>query len=436
MAVLWLIIYPLVAGLAILQAVLIAVQTWEHRRYARRRLSEIHLSRPSGRALLVIPCRGSDTGLEDNLCPLLEQDYGDYEVRFVVESVDDPACQQIQRVMAEHPQVPSQLVVAGQADACGQKVHNLLAATADLSPEIEYLAFVDSDARPQRHWLRSLVSHLELPHVAATTGYRWFVPVRRSLVNHLLYGINCNSAILMAARVHHLVWGGSWAIRRETFEAIGLRAAWEGTLSDDLVASRLLEGTRRRVVFEPACMVASPLNMSLRTMFGFVRRQYTIARCYVFAWWAFALAAVTFANLALLGCLAALLHGLATGTPPVWVAAAVCAAIYGVNVYRGLLRRDLAILYFPHRFVSVGKASRFDTWGAPLVGMVNWLALIASTVGRRVTWRGITYRLLRGGKVGLLSRRDEPPSENEDPLEESLKSLPLNRPMIRFRKAS
>lgn len=435
MAAFWLVIYLVVAILAIVQAVLIVAQTWEHRRYARRRLSEIDLSRPTGRALLIIPCRGNDTGLEDNLCPLLEQDYGDYEVRFVVESADDPACRPIRQVMAEHPEIASQLIVAGQADACGQKVHNLLAATADLPPEIKYLAFVDSDARPKRHWLRSLLSHLWQDDVAATTGYRWFIPVRASWVNHLLYGINCNSAILLAAKVHHFVWGGSWALKREMFEQIGLRAAWQGTLSDDMIASTLLVHTKRRVVFEPACMVASPLNMSLRTMFGFVRRQYIITRWYVPLWWAFALAAATFANLAMLVSLVALACAVMAGNPPVWMAAAVCAVLYGVNVYRGLLRRSLALLYFPQRFVAVGKASRFDIWASPLVTVFNWLALVASMFGRHVTWRGITYRLLRDGKVRLLGRKDEPSSENDDPAEESLKSSPPTRPMIRYRQA-
>ena len=38
----------------------------------------------------------------------------------------------------------------------------------------------------------------------------------------------------------YMVWGGSWAIRRDIFDQIGLHRAWEGTLSDDLVASREL----------------------------------------------------------------------------------------------------------------------------------------------------------------------------------------------------
>ena len=68
------------------------------------------------------------------------------------------------------------LVVAGRAAASGQKVHNLLAATADLAAEIRALVFVDSDARPRRQWLRLAMARLAEPGVAAATGYRWFVP--------------------------------------------------------------------------------------------------------------------------------------------------------------------------------------------------------------------------------------------------------------------
>jgi len=431
----WLILYWLLAALAILQAALIALQTWEHRRYARRRLSELRLCRASGRALVVVPCRGHDIGLEDNLSTLLEQDYDDYLVRFVVESLDDPACEAIRRVMREHSRVRCELIVAGGAEQCGQKVHNLLAATSELPPEVRYLAFVDSDARPQRHWLRALLGQLELGDVGAATGYRWFVPVRPSLANHLVYSINCNSAIMMAAKVHHFVWGGSWAMRREVFESIGLRQAWQGTLSDDLVVGRLLKRAGHRVVFEPACMVASPVNLRFGPMLRFIRRQYVIARWYVPRWWAFALAAVLSTNLAMFGCLAGLASALATGSPPVWGAAAVCAALYGVTVYRGLLRRDLALCYFPSQFVALGKAARFDTWASPLANLVHAIVLVSSAVGRSVTWRGISYRLLSGGKVRLTRRREESSYENERAAEETLKALTLPGPLIRYRKA-
>jgi len=403
----WLVVYPAVAGLAILQATLIVVQTWEHRRYARRRLGEVPHAKPSGRALLVIPCRGSEVGLEEHLSTLLNQDYGDYQVRFVVESDDDPACEPIRRVMAAHPAVRAELIVAGQAALEGQKVHNLRAATADVPPEVKYLAFADSDARLRPHWLRVLLGQLHRPEVGATTGYRWFIPLRPSLADHLVYSINSSTAVWLAAKVHHMVWGGSWAMRRELFESVGLRQAWEGTLSDDLVAARQLSQSGRRVIFEPGCIVESPSRMTFAEMFRFVRRQYLIGRLYAPAWWAFAVAALTFANVALLLNVAALAAALLTGTPPVWLAAGMLAGLLAVHVFRGRLRRDLALLYFPDRAHAMQTALRWDTWGAPLVGLFNWLAMLAAAFGQHVAWRGIHYRLRPGGRVRALWRDEE-----------------------------
>ena len=52
--------------------------------------------------------------------------------------------------MADSRRVSVRLLVAGKATATGQKVHNLLAGTAELPREVEILAFVDSDVRPIR----------------------------------------------------------------------------------------------------------------------------------------------------------------------------------------------------------------------------------------------------------------------------------------------
>ena len=51
-------------------------------------------------------------------------------------------------------------------------------------------------------------------------------------------------------------------------------------------------------------------------------------------------------------------------------------------------------------------ACRFDLWSGPLVGLFTWAMLVSSLVGSRITWRGIVYRLLRGGKIQILSRAE------------------------------
>ena len=406
----WLLtVYLVASALAITQAALIVLQTWEHHRFARGRLRHLRYSGQVGRVALVVPCKGSDVGLEKNLRSLFRQDYLDYEVRFVVESSADPAYPVIRRLMAQYPEVSSRIVAAGRAHRCGQKVHNLRVATADLGEEIRYVAFADSDARLRRQWLRALVSRLDRPGIGAATGYRWYVPVRSSLANHLVYSLNSNIAVFLGSRSPTVVWGGSWAIRRDTFESLGLREAWTGTISDDLVASRLLQQAGLRVLFEPACMVASPMDMTLGELFWFVRRQYVMGRFYLPQWWALVVLAITFSNLVFLASVGAAAWCLAQGSAWTWLPGGVCTILYGISMLGGLFRQDLARTYLPRLQGTLRKARHFEIWSGPWVGLLNWIELIGSMLGREITWRGIGYRLAPGGRVEAIFRQDDTP---------------------------
>ncbi|MBI2823704.1 MAG: glycosyltransferase [Planctomycetia bacterium] len=409
-----LIVWLVLAGGALVQAFLLGLQTYEHRRFARSRRRHAREEPMMNRVLLVAPCKGVEWGLADNLRPLLAQDYPNYEVAFVVESADDPACATIRRLMAAERRVPVKLLVAGKATDTGQKIHNLLAATADLPFNVEIIAFVDSDARPHPGWLRLLVQRLDDPRAAAATGYRWFVPVRPSLAAYIQYSINACAAIIYRRDARGLVWGGSWAIRRDKFEASGLREAWRGTLSDDLMASRVLRAKRMPVTFEPACMLPSPLELDLRQMLEFLRRQYVIGKTYTLRNWCIGFAAIVSSALAFWGSLIAAWYGVATGAAWTWMPVAFCAAWYALNVVRGYLRQSTAREYLPERFPALESACRFDTYASPLVALVNAGVMLAALVGRQITWRGNTYRLYQGGRIRLLSTAGAPPQLPEN----------------------
>jgi cellulose synthase/poly-beta-1,6-N-acetylglucosamine synthase-like glycosyltransferase len=177
----WLTIPAALAGLALLESFLLSCQSWEHRRFTRNRLrprlnpdlgeNTSLVNGVNQRAVLFAPCKGIDVGFKENLRPLFCQDYDDYELVFIVESDHDPACSVIRKLIAEHTHVDCRLLVAGQASDTGQKVHNLRAATRQLAPEVEILAFVDSDARPHPAWLGQLVQRLGDPGVGIVTGY-------------------------------------------------------------------------------------------------------------------------------------------------------------------------------------------------------------------------------------------------------------------------
>ncbi len=404
----WWILYWAIAGVAIVQSLLLVLQTWEHRRFVRSSMQGWERHQPGGRVLLCAPCKGRDLNLENNIRALLEQDYDDYEVSFIVESADDPACAVIRRAMAAHPWMSARLIVAGRASDSGQKVHNLRIGTARLSPRIEYLAFADSDARPRPEWLRMLISRLYRPHIGAMTGYRWLVPEENSAANKLLYSLNCNVMSLLGRDSHHLLWGGSWAIRREVFDKIGLHSAWKGTLSDDLIASRLLSQAKLQVRFEPACVVASPMDNSISEAISFSRRQYQLSYFYARDWWAFAAGSVVLSNLAWLGNLVLLTCGFLKGASWAWIPAAVISLLYLLAVYRGKMRQDLADLYFPHLRRTLREAKRFDILFQPAISLIHGIIVLSAGFGRHISWRGISYRLATDGKITGSWRSNDP----------------------------
>ncbi len=399
MVTFWLIAYLALGGAAIVQGLLVAVNVYEHRRRAMVRRKKIPKYAPSGRVLVVSPCKGAEAGLEANLRAVLTQDYADFEVAFVVEDAADPACHAIRRAMAAEPRVPARLIVAGRAETCGQKIHNLRAATAGLADDIRHIAFFDSDGRPKPFWLRTAIYKHHLPHIGATTGYRWLIPERPTVANHLVAAINANVMAVLGRSSRHLVWGGSWAIRRETFERLRIREAWQGMLSDDLVASAALGRAGLEVRFEPACVLSSPIDVNWPQMFEFVRRQYRVTRFYAFRWWLLALAAATVANTAWIVSLVLLAVMISVNLQFAWLPAGVLAALYGLAVYRGWAMQDLVGVYSPEHRHELRGVRRWHIAGNFAVNFAQWLALLASAFGHGIRWRSIDYRLDSTGRV-------------------------------------
>jgi ceramide glucosyltransferase len=397
---------------ALTQAVLMLIHAGEHRRFHAARARAPLPAGSSLPARVFVPCKGCETDLEANLAALFQQDYPDYELCFVVESVDDPAVPLIERLRRENPRIPSTLVVAGLAEGCGQKVHNLQKATAQLPDETRVLAFVDSDARPNPSFLRRLVDRLESGKHAIATGYRWHLPARRTVVNLLHASANNWLSTLTSSHSLNLVWGGAWAIRRETFDRLDLPWAWNGALSDDLVLSRHLRDAGLRVAYEPHCLVASPLETSWAGTFEFLRRQYLVTRVCAPVWWTWGVLA---ACLSLsIPALSLVLTGRLLQTGGYWQVAlgvgvthylvTACRLGVGMSAVGGFIPRERDAAR------SIEPVCRLIVWAWPVITLIHLVGLGLSSVGRTLKWRGIRYRLVGPQQTTILSRPATPAS--------------------------
>ncbi|HEY0405768.1 MAG TPA: glycosyltransferase, partial [Pyrinomonadaceae bacterium] len=245
-------------------------------------------------ASIIAPCRGLDQGLRDNLDALFRQDYPAYEILFVTGRADDPALavvEELRSAWSEQTETRTRVLIAGDAAESGQKVHNLRAGVEQVDASSRVLVFVDTDARPRSSWLASLVAPLADERVGATTGYRWFIPVRGGLASHLRSVWNASIASSLGARGdRNFCWGGSTAIRLRTFQQLDMLNEWRGALSDDFALMRALRRAGLPIHFVPNCLTASHEDCGYGELLEFTTRQLKITRVYAPLLWKAALA--------------------------------------------------------------------------------------------------------------------------------------------------
>jgi cellulose synthase/poly-beta-1,6-N-acetylglucosamine synthase-like glycosyltransferase len=393
----------IISGLGLVTGALLVFQHVEFRRFVRSRLRESeHMPQRAERVALIVPIKGLDVGIEENLAALFWQDYENYEIVFVVESRGDLAVPAIRAVIGRHPRMRSRLVIAGLANDSGQKVHNLSQAVRALDGDARILAFVDADTRPPRRWLRTLVCRLDEGNNGAASAYPWYVPERATLPNLMLCSIVSSIVALCGRHHYNLITGPSWAIRREAFDSAGILAAWQGTLSDDLVATQAIWRAGLRVEFEPACMGTSHVDVSWSRMFEFLRRQTIIVRSYSLRHWLIGVFGSTVTQLALWGNLLAAAVLLERGEAACIVPALVVAALSAMSFARAWLRQNAISACLPQHATSLATARWFDLLANPLSGLIFCGIILGSAVGDCITWRSNRYRILRGGKIKFL----------------------------------
>jgi cellulose synthase/poly-beta-1,6-N-acetylglucosamine synthase-like glycosyltransferase len=347
-------------------------------------------------ASIIAPCRGLDQGLGDNLDALFRQDYPAYEIIFVTDSDDDASLaviKEVCRVWKRSSAARARVLIAGAATESGQKVHNLCAAVEQVDSSSEVLVFVDTDARPRAGWLRALVAPLADERVGATTGYRWFIPVRGGTASHLRSVWNASIASALGERAdRNFCWGGSTAITRRTFHQLDMLAAWRGTLSDDFALMRTLRRARLPIHFVPACLTASLEDCNFRELLEFTTRQLKITRVYAPAFWKAVLFGSLLFVLVFFGGLALVITRVMAGLTYA-VPLALTSLIYALGVAKAALRwRAISLPLAAYRAgLRRGLLPHLLLW--PLASLLYLYNALCAAFSRRIVWRGITYEL-------------------------------------------
>lgn len=354
---------------------------------------------------VIVPIKGVDPDTEHNVAALLAQDYANYRLIFAVESAEDAVIPLLHRLADQLRESGKQnptidIAIAGHATDRGQKIHNQLAAFERTTEQDVILAFMDADANPKPDWLRAIVGNLILtPHIGCVTGYRYYVPETPTFVNHVLMVINAGVLALLGPFRRNFAWGGSMALRRADFIKFGVLDAWQHALSDDYVVSFVVKKQRpaRPIAFIPQCIVASPAQFTWGRFWEFATRQYRITRvCAPLIWLCALLGPMLY--LAAWGYTLVLsIWGFFAPLPVpgvhwhfVWMYLGLCA----VTVLRGGCLLLSARIFLPAQWPAIRQGWFWFTFGMPVVHAVNLMVVAGSAIGRTITWRGITYRMI------------------------------------------
>lgn len=395
-------IYDVLAGLLVATQALYIFQMVQNYRYALNKSSKKRDAyKPV--TLLTVPCKGIDKAFEKNISSLYNLDYDCYYLNFVVEDATDEAYEQLNLLKEKYGSTSKALdvrvLVAGFADSSSQKIHNLLHSCANAREDIEVFAFADSDACLDADWLQQLVHPLRKKRHGATTGYRWFVPSENNLASLVLSAINGKIAQMLGNTGFNQTWGGSMAIRVETFKELHLDELWATAVSDDLCLSSAVKKAGLKIVFVPACLVASYEHTTWPKLFEFARRQFLITRVSMPGVWVFAVFCSVYSLAGLWGGAVAAVCGAVTKQPHILFYISVPVLFFAGQLVRSVLRQKMIAKLLPADAENMKPAAVVDILGNCVWSWVLFGCILSSVFGRTITWRGVRYKMISGTKT-------------------------------------
>ncbi len=374
-------------------------------------------------ATIIAPCRGVDDGMRENFQALLDQDYPDFEVIFVVDDPADSAVSVIDDVLncgdAEMQRkdffssasqrlcgknsVRTNLVVADKAENSSQKVANLREAVLHADERSRVFAFVDSDTRPSEGWLRTLVAPLENGRVGATTGYRWFISRNSTFASEMRSAWNASIASALGPNVQsNFCWGGSMAMRRDVFERVDMREKWHGTLSDDFAVTRTMNEAKLPIVFVPQALTASVEDCTWREMLEFTTRQMKITRVYAPKLWLLSFFGSGLFSLVMIIAFLIAIFARTNGFT-VWFSIATILMVAVFSTGKSWLRLRAVQLVL----IQYSAELRRQFWTQNTLWTLSpalfFYNAFAALISRRMTWRGTRYELKSRGETVIIA---------------------------------
>ena len=339
---------------------------------------------------VVLPFAGGAAGLRAAFDDLAAQDYPGYEIRLACHAADEAACGLARGWLQDRATrgggPPAQLAQAATARGCSQKNQNLLAGLGDPGAADQVLVFTDADYRRSPDWLRRLVAPIAAGGRAASSGYYHaeagpgLCGALRPVTALLLFLTRQREAFLQP-------WGGATALSRRLFDELEVADLWSAHVVDDVALAERLRAARVPVLGINAPALLAPAKDSDGAAWAdWLTRQLAYLRAIQPGAWAGIGAGLALMAVGLLWMGGLLLVGARLSPAGGGIAVLDLALLAGL----GLGLRAL----HPRPGPRGGWLAAFFWF---------WLAApvchLRTAFSRTIRWRGMDYRVGRGGRV-------------------------------------
>ena len=324
------------------------------------------------------PLCGAEPGLYTHLRSFCQQQYPDFQIVFGVRERTDAALAVVERMVAEFPTLPIDVVVNPQLHGDNYKTSNLINMMERARHDV--LVIADSDAVVGRDYLGVVTQPLLQPDVGLVTCIYRGIPTKTiwSRLGAMYINEWFVPSVLLAWFFGHRQYssGQTLCMRRDTLQAIGGLQATANHIADDYRLGELVRGVGQRIVLsgyevevehhEPSA--GALVSHELRWM-----RTLHVVRPRSFRWMFFSFAL----PLAAVGILCALLGSAAPKAA--W-------ALFGTTAAARL------VLHFAHR-LRRDRPVFADLWLVPardlLLCWTWWRSFSASSI----VWRGREFNV-------------------------------------------
>jgi len=219
------------------------------------------------KTLVMVPCRGMDLTLEDNLRSMSCQVYRNYRLIAIVDSEADAALTVIRRLHIDY------IVSRAKCTNCSGKVR-AVGTALERFPNYGAYVIADSDVLVGSDWLHELLMPLSDKRTGLSTMYPYFRPVSGfwSKVK-MMWGFVGDS--LLERESSRFGWGGSLAFRRDMIDKASMDFFKNSqySVSDDICLTKIAKSKGLRIAYVPRPKPVVNCKESFGSLYEWANRQ-------------------------------------------------------------------------------------------------------------------------------------------------------------------